>query len=174
MYSTVWFLPLWTSLVPPQWIPATEDHVLWPHVPVLHMIATALPMHILLPDRDGSLFNIPHDSLTFNQYWFIQSQDRPVHWPRALANCISTFALLDWVHPIHPKGIFVGTVMWVMVYGYSEHSRYITAIECESVADSVTRARRYKQAFQSAFTKMGLPAQMEQQDYRVQLQSQQR
>ena len=146
-----------------------DDNILWPHVPVLYMIATTLPMPILLPDRDGSLFNVPHGSLTFNQYCFIHDQRGPEHWPRALATNIPTFALLDWVRPMQPRGIFVGTLMWVMAYGYSEHSRYITAIEYESVADNVKQARRYKQAFQTAFTQMGLPVHMEQQDFRVQL-----
>ena len=98
----------------------------------------------------------------------------PGYWPRALGAGIPTFALLDWTHPIQPRGIFAGTVVWVMAYGYSEHSRYITAIEYESVADNATRARRYMRAFQTVFTQMGLPVHVEQQDYRVQLQYQQR
>ena len=111
-----------------QWTPVMEDHILWPHVSILHMIATALPMHILLPDRDSYMSNVPHGSLTFNQYWFIHSQGAPAHWPRALGTSIPTFALFDWVHPILPKGVFAGKVMWVMGYGLSEHSRCITAI----------------------------------------------
>ena len=102
------------------------------------MIASALPMHIFLPDRDSNMFNVPHDSLTFNQYWFIRNQGALAFWSRALGTSIPTFALLDWTHPIQPKGIFAGTVMWVTRYGFSEHDRYITAIEYESMPDSVT------------------------------------
>ena len=91
-----------------QWTPVMEDHILWPHVSILHMIATALPMHILLPDRDGSLSNVPHGSLTSNQYWFIHGQESPGHWPRALGTNIPTFAVLDCTHPIQPKGMFAG------------------------------------------------------------------
>ena len=56
-----------------------------------------------------------------------------------------------------PRGMFAGKVMWIMEYGFSEHNRYITAIESESITDSITKAWRYKQAFSQHPRKWAYP-----------------
>ena len=79
-----------------------EDAILWPHVSILHMIASALPMHVLVPDEDSYTPNVPHGFLTSNQYWRIHNQAAPAHGPRALGTGIPTFAFFDWGNPILP------------------------------------------------------------------------
>ena len=75
---------------------------------------------------------------------------------------------------MQPQGLFAGRVPWVLEYGFTEHNRYITAVEYESTTDSVTQAWRYKQALATALTQLGLPVRTEQQDYRMLLQRQHR
>ena len=87
-----------------EWTLVMEDHILWPHVSVLRMIVSALPMHMLLLGEENHMYNVPHSSLASHQYWFIHSQDVPAHWPHALGTSVPTLALFDWLCPITTTG----------------------------------------------------------------------
>ena len=160
------------------WSPVYDDHVLWPHPPLLYIIGLRFQLHVAapLPQREVHIF-APVASLSSSQlYWFHARGWCPKHWPSALPNIPDTL-LFDWSGQLSPQGMFAGHVQreriafghvqWVVEYGFPEHPRYITCLQLNPLEGGYVGALALRRAFQVALNMLGLPCQSFHQHYQL-------
>ena len=151
------------------WWSVGEDHVVWPHLTVLHIIASILPLHLLLPvDREG-VRAVVQDNLLAGLYWYQDTEWVKLNdWPRQTRSTgRPTHLIVDTTQPIELRGLYSGRQGWSMEYGYPEHSRYITAVVYDTVSVPTAVLWKSKRLFQVALQMCGLPVSVHQQDYRL-------
>ena len=68
---------------------------------------------------------------------------------------------------VEDKGIFEGTRIWAMKYGYEEHERYLTCISQGSSRDWFHKSRVLQAVLQVTLETLGLPVSMHYKHYRL-------
>ena len=149
------------------WWLIAEDHILWPHLPWLHIIVQVLPMHLLVPVDQHGLCNAPHGDLHAALYWYEMGSQVEQDWPRALHTRHPSLLFVNTVHRLKSGGLFRGKHGWTLEYGYPDHSSYITAVVYDENTVSMIALWKGKRLFQAALKLLGLPVNLLGKDYRL-------
>ena len=150
------------------WSPVYEDHVLWPHLPLLYIMGLRFQLRVAapLPGREIHVF-APVASLTCSRlFWYHPQSACPGHWPVEVPNIPDTL-VFDWGERLSPRGMFAGHVLWVLEYGFPEHQRYISCLQLDPMVGGYVGALALRTAFQVALNMLNLPCQVVHQHYRV-------
>ena len=150
------------------WSPVYEDHVLWPHLPLLYITGLRFQRHVAapIPSRDVHVFAPVASLICSRLYWYHPRGECPPHWPTVVPNIPDTL-VFDWELQLAPIGIFAGQVLWVIEYGLPERLRFITCIQMDPLLGGYAGALALRTAFLVTPKMLGLPSRTLHQHFRV-------
>ena len=102
-------------------------------------------------------------------YWYLN--DFKSDWPDTECRCPSLL-LVDAPAVVEAKGLFVGTRMWVMKYGYEKHEWYITCIDQDAGREWFRKSRALQIVMQVTLEDLGLPVFVQYKHYQLSVTSQ--
>ena len=118
------------------WKPFEDGDLVWPHPLLLHLINQRHGIHVVV-QSSFCLILTPNE---LSPILFAYSNDFRTTW--LASECGSpSLLLMDTRALVKDKGIFEGTRIWAMRYGYDEHQRYITCISQASGRDWFHKGR---------------------------------
>ena len=149
------------------WVDTDAGELLWPHPILLYLVSQRHGKHVVV--QSTFQFTLCPQGLSRVLYWYVN--DLRSHWPDTECSCPSLL-LVDTPTTVQDRGLFVGTRVWVMKYGYEEHERYITCIDQDNGRELFRKGRTMQVVMQVTLETLGIPVSLQYKHYRLSVTSQ--